>query len=161
MKLDCALPPMPSLLTNVVLLCMGLVVLFPAQALACGVLDSEGEARRASHQSQWLREETDLKVRGTFVADADTPPVGEGDTDYSDETEGRSGTVIAADGRHYRLFIPFVINCGFPNYGVYDGSKGLFYLKRDEEPFESDEEDLSDGVIENFNFIHFRSGRGK
>lgn len=127
----------------------------PAAAHACAVMSKEGEARRAREQAQWLVEETDLKVRSTFVEEPES-------ADEEDEAyRYRRGIITAADGQRYRISIKVEINCGFPNYEVYDGSRGLFYLKRDEYQIDSDEEDLADGVIDNYTFIHFRPGRGK
>ena len=142
----------PALLKSAVLsLAVGAAAI-PTEAQACGTLTPEAAARRDRQQARWLYRETDLKVRGTFV---ETPrPEG----DQQDDNFDRMGIVTAADGRRYRLMIPGVINCGFPNYYVDNGSTGLFYLKRSEYP---DDKDSADGVIDNYRFIHFRSGQGK
>ena len=155
---------MPAMLPNrgkaamlrsaVLALGVGAVTL-PASVQACAVMSKEGEARRAREQAQWLVKETDLKVRGTFVEE---PLSAE---EQENEDFFRKGIVIAADGRRFSVTSSMEINCGFPNLWISDGDKGLFYFKRYDDPVDSDEEDLADGVIDNFDFIHFRSGRGK
>lgn len=143
-----------ALLRSAVLAFAVAAAVLSVSAQACGVLTPEGEARRDRQEARYLRKETDLKVRGTF-----------GDRqDFIDNEEQRSfttGIVTAADGRRFRLMIPQVINCGFPRLWLSDDDVGLFYLKRDDHPLITDEEDLADGVIDNYELIHFRSGRGK
>jgi hypothetical protein len=142
---------MPALLPSAVL-ALAATLACSTAAQACGTLTPEGEARRDRQQARWLHRETDLKVRGVFV---ETPkPASEEQDDNVDTT----GIVTAADGRRYRLTVPGIINCGFPNFYVHDGSQGLFYLKRSKYP---EDKDSADGVIDNYRFIHFRSGRGK
>jgi hypothetical protein len=151
---------MPALLPNrghaallrSAVLALAATVAFPTVAQACSTLTPEGEARRDRQQVRWLYRETDLKVRGTFV---EIPQPAD---DEQDDYVYRRGIITAADGRRYRVTVPGVINCGFPNYYVYDGSEGLFYLKRSKYP---DDKDSADGVIDNYDYIHFRSGRGK
>jgi hypothetical protein len=128
---------------------------FPTVAQACGTLTPEGAARRDRQQARWLHRETDLKVRGTFAASPQ--PAGE----EQDDNVYRRGIVTAADGRRFRVWTPMVINCGFPYVWLDDGDVGTFHFKRDDDPIETDEEDRADGVIDNYTFIHFRSGRGK
>lgn len=146
---------MPALLQSAVLAFAVGAVALPASVQACAVMSKEGEARRAREQAQWLLEETDLKVRGTFVEE---PLSAE---ELENEAFFRKGIVIAADGRRFSVTSSMEINCGFPNLWIDDGDKGLFYFKRVDDLIDSDEEDLADGVIDNYRFIHFRSGRGK
>lgn len=146
---------MPALLRSAVLaLAVGAAVL-PVAAQACGTLTPEGEAPRERQEARWLRRETDLKVRGTFVEIPHSEGEQQGDDFF------RKGIVTTVDGRRFRVWSPMVIDCGFPRLWLSDGDTGTFYFKRDDDPLETDEEDRVDGVIDNYKFIHFRSGRGK
>lgn len=146
---------MPALLRSAVLaLAVGAAAL-PTAAQACAVLTPEAEARRERQQVRWLHRETDFKVRGTFVEIPQPEGEQQGDEFIVE------GILTAADGRRFRVWTQMVINCGFPRLWLSNGDTGTFYFKRDDDPLETDEEDRADGVIDNYKFIHFRSGRGK
>jgi hypothetical protein len=145
---------MPAMLPSA-MLALAAALACSTAAQACGTLTPEGEARRDRQRARWLHRETDLKVRGTFVEAPE--PAGE----EQDDNVYRKGIVTAADGRRFRVWTPMVINCGFPNVWLDDGDTGTFYFKRDGDPLETDEEDRVDGVIDNYDFIHFRSDEGK
>ncbi|UYV14578.1 hypothetical protein [Porphyrobacter sp. ULC335] len=115
---------------------------------ACATLSPEGLRKFERYKSRFLAEESDKRITGTFHLE----------WEYLDEQENyqaRVGYVEVETRRgvhRYQLFIPDEINCGFPNYDVQDGRRGTFYLKKDEDP---DPDDLEDGVIDNFAFVHF------
>lgn len=146
---------MPALLRSAVLALSVMAAALPVAVQACGTLTPEGEARRDRQQARWLHRETDLKVRGTFVETLQPEGERQGD-DYF-----RKGIVTTVDGRRFRVWSPMVINCGFPNVWLDDGDTGTFYFKRDDDPLKTDEEDRADGVIDNYDFIHFRADEGK
>lgn len=115
---------------------------------ACSTLSPEGVRKFELYKSYFLAEESDKRINGTFHFERE----------YVDEEEdfrGRVGYVAVKTRkgeRRYRFFLPDVINCGFPYYYVQDGQRGTFYLKKDEDP---DPDDIEDGVIDNFSFVHF------
>jgi len=135
-----------ALLRSILLVLSVGTAILPGAGQACTTLSPEGEAKRERQQARWLRKETDLKVRGSFSERQDSE-------DLEFQTVFITGVITTDDGRRYRISVPQFINCGFPYYFVDDGSEGLFYLKRSK--YREDRVG-ADGVIDNYDFIHFR-----
>jgi hypothetical protein len=148
-----------ALLRSAVMALAAGAVALPAATQACAVWSKEDEARLKRVQDRWLHKETDLTVRGTFAEE----PLRHDENEEAESYEyvGRSGMIIAEDGRRYSIFVPLQIGCDFGHYSVEDSEKGLFYLRRDEDPVETDNEDRADGVIDNYQLIYFRPDEGK
>ncbi len=116
--------------------------------LACPSLTPEGLAQFQRYKTRYLAEESDKRITGTFHLEGEV-------VEEEWDSQARIGYVDVTTRRgmrRYRIYLRDVINCGFPNYYVQDGERGIFYLKRDEDP---DPDDLEDGVIDNFSFVHF------
>ncbi len=115
---------------------------------ACATLSPDGLREFERYKARYLAEERDEKITGTFHFEREY-------VDEEGDYWGRVGHVVVKTRkgeRRYRFFLRDVINCGFPSYYVQDGDRGTFYLKKDEDP---DPDDLEDGVIDNFSFVHF------
>ena len=119
---------------------------FAGPALACSSLTPEGEAKRERWEGAYLRKESDKRIRGVFYA---SPKERLEANDYYliGFVEVREHGKINL----YRIEVDSEINCGFPYYYLQDGDAGLFYLKKIDEP---DPDDLRDGYIDNFRYIH-------
>ncbi|OBV12187.1 hypothetical protein [Erythrobacter dokdonensis] len=115
---------------------------------ACATLSPEGLREFERYKARYLAEESDKRITGTFYLEEET-------YDEEDNRWWRVGYVdveTRTGTRRYRFYLRDVINCGFPYYYVQDGERGTFYLKKDEDP---DPDDLEDGVIDDFAFVHF------
>lgn len=124
----------------VVLMAMG-----AQPAFACSGLTPKGEALKLKREQRFLRAETDHIIVGTWRVAEDRNSDDGSVLGVIDLVKGKSS-------EKYRLRLPGVINCGFPNYFLRDGDRGRFHLKRGDVP-ESD--DADDGFIDNFRFVHF------
>ena len=124
---------------------LALAIGYPAHA--CASLTPQGVRMLERQQARFLAEEADKRVTGTWHL-LEEGATEDGDTYRSGEVEveTRRGLI------RYRLTIPEIINCGFPNYYVEDGQRGVFYLRKDEDP---EPDDPDDGYIDNFYFVHF------
>ena len=100
---------------------------------------------RERDQARYLRTETDHSFVATWHL------LSEGD----DFQEGYVDVWERGEWNRYRLYVPRIINCGFPYYYLEDGETGRFYLKWNER----DPEDELDGFIDSFNFVHFKPKR--
>ncbi|MBP6030086.1 MAG: hypothetical protein KA533_01510 [Sphingobium sp.] len=116
--------------------------------MACPNLTPSGEAKRERQEANFLRQKSDKRVRGTFEFMPGQS------TNF--DSEFRDGMILGADGRRYRVSIPNEINCGFPYYFLKDGDSGFFYLEKSEVP---EDDDLVDGFIDNYDYVHFRSAQ--
>jgi hypothetical protein len=118
-------------------------------ASACSTLTPAGELKRKEAERKYLRENSDKQIVGKFLAE----PQGRQEAE-----EFRLNGVIEVKRRgkvdRYRVSIPGEINCGFPYYFLKSGDRGRFYLKRDSYP---DSDDLDDGYIDDFDYVHFQS----
>ena len=120
------------------------------QASACAARTEAGQRADERRQANYLRRHSDRVVVGTFRVDPAQPQDDEYRQSYLDgfvEVE-RRGRVD-----RYRIRVRQEINCGFPYYFLKGGEHGRFWLERDFR----EHNDRDDGVIDNYNYVHFES----
>ncbi len=135
---------MKRLATSVLI---GVLLFSSVEATACPTLTPAGKAEQAKKEQRYLRTRSDKVVIGIWHLE-----------DEEREPEYRKrGVIEVGDGKRvtkYRVSIPGEINCGFPYYYLSDGDRGRFYLKRSDV---QENDDRSDGFIDNFDYVHFEA----